>query len=243
MCEEDGGHGCSRACETVCDEQCMEGGVSAEEGASGVDGGVGPSAGRAMASGPELQVSEGSGSARRSLTARDDGATSKAQPSGKRSSGRGGTRSTEGSEGAADEEAPAEDEESQEDEESPEEYEESWEDEESPEDDDEAEDEDAEDEETWEDGLQAPDMLDLEEVGWDRDPQDDRWADALRDEMRANLRAQGWLGEFEPMQTNCPLFARKVSREAVPQFAAAAWRCDGLGFAWECLAQGRTGGP
>ena len=30
--------------------------------------------------------------------------------------------------------------------------------------------------------------------------------------------------------------ARKVAPEAVSEFAAAAWRCDGLGFAWECLA-------
>ena len=53
--------------------------------------------------------------------------------------------------------------------------------------------------------------------------------------QQAHLRETGWLGDFEPMLMSCPLTARKVSPEAVSEFAAIAWRCDGLGFAWECL--------
>lgn len=62
-----------------------------------------------------------------------------------------------------------------------------------------------------------------------------RWADGIHAEMTANLRAQGWLGDFVPLRMNCPLLGRKVSPETVPQFAEAAWRCGGLGFSWECL--------
>lgn len=62
-----------------------------------------------------------------------------------------------------------------------------------------------------------------------------RWAACIHAEMTANLRAQGWLGDYAPLRMNCPLLGRKVSAEAVPQFAAAAWDCDGLGFSWACL--------
>ena len=55
--------------------------------------------------------------------------------------------------------------------------------------------------------------------------------------QRANLHSTGWMGSFEPMMPSCPLTARKVAPEAVSDFAALAWRCDGLGFAWECLQQ------
>ena len=53
-----------------------------------------------------------------------------------------------------------------------------------------------------------------------------------------NLKRTRWLGAFtEPLFHTCPLVARKVPRESVSEFAAAAWRCDGLGFAWECLVR------
>eukprot|EP00892_Ulva_mutabilis_P004681 jgi/Ulvmu1/2585/UM014_0036.1 len=55
--------------------------------------------------------------------------------------------------------------------------------------------------------------------------------------MQANLRASGWLGAYEPMRMNCPLFGRRVSGQAVSDFAAQAWRCDGLGFGASCLNQ------
>jgi hypothetical protein len=51
----------------------------------------------------------------------------------------------------------------------------------------------------------------------------------------ASLRDSAWLGGFEPLLMTCPLTGRKVSPEAVPEYAALAWRCDGFGFAWECL--------
>jgi hypothetical protein len=51
----------------------------------------------------------------------------------------------------------------------------------------------------------------------------------------ANLRASGWLGRFRPIAHTCPLAGRKVAPETVAEFAAIAWHCDGLGFAWECL--------
>lgn len=86
--------------------------------------------------------------------------------------------------------------------------------------------------------LYAPDHMAIPEFGEVRDAQDARWAEGIHADMLANLRQDGWLGDFDPMHLHCPLFARKVSVEAVPQFAAAAWRCDGLGFSWECLTQG-----
>jgi hypothetical protein len=51
----------------------------------------------------------------------------------------------------------------------------------------------------------------------------------------ANLRNSTWLGGFEPLLLTCPLTGRKVSPESVPEYAALVWRCDGFGFAWECL--------
>lgn len=62
-------------------------------------------------------------------------------------------------------------------------------------------------------------------------------ATEIRGAMEENLRRTGWLGEFVPMQMHCPLMGRRVSWQAVSEFAALAWRCDGLGFAWECLYQ------
>jgi hypothetical protein len=53
--------------------------------------------------------------------------------------------------------------------------------------------------------------------------------------MIANLEETGWLGSFVPMHTTCPLLGRRVAAEAVSEFAAVAWRCDGLGYSWECL--------
>ena len=60
----------------------------------------------------------------------------------------------------------------------------------------------------------------------------------ILDAMRGNLRSQGWLGGFEPLSMGCPLLGRRVSRHAVSEWAAVAWDCDGLGFAWECLEGG-----
>jgi hypothetical protein len=65
----------------------------------------------------------------------------------------------------------------------------------------------------------------------------------IHDAEAQNLQRSRWLGAFtEPLFHTCPLVARKISSEAVSEFAALAWRCDGLGFAWECLerAQKRT---
>lgn len=91
--------------------------------------------------------------------------------------------------------------------------------------------------------IYAPDEVQVPEFGPEKDAQDAAWAEQIHREMRANLRAQGWLGGFQPMHMHCPLFGRKVSAEAMPQFAAAAWRCDGLGFSWECLTEsGGQGG-
>eukprot|EP00892_Ulva_mutabilis_P001781 jgi/Ulvmu1/11603/UM008_0004.1 len=82
-----------------------------------------------------------------------------------------------------------------------------------------------------------PEASQVAQAGDERDAQDFRWASDIHKAMRGNLREQGWLGGFEPMLMHCPLFARKVSPEAVPQFADAAWRCDGLGFSWSCLVE------
>lgn len=62
-------------------------------------------------------------------------------------------------------------------------------------------------------------------------------ATEIRGAMEENLRRTGWLGEYVPMLMHCPLMGRRVSWQAVSEFAALAWRCDGLGFAWECLYQ------
>lgn len=62
-------------------------------------------------------------------------------------------------------------------------------------------------------------------------------ATEIREAMAENLRRSGWLGEYVPMQMHCPLLGRRVSWQAVSEFAALAWRCDGLGFAWDCLYQ------
>ena len=60
-------------------------------------------------------------------------------------------------------------------------------------------------------------------------------ATTIRQVQAANLKRTGWLGGFQPMLPMCPLTARKVSPEAISEFASIAWRCDGLGFAFECL--------
>jgi hypothetical protein len=59
----------------------------------------------------------------------------------------------------------------------------------------------------------------------------------LLNKTNENLRNYGWLGDFEPLPSNCPLFARRISAEAVPELAMYAWHCDGLGFSWHCLAR------
>jgi hypothetical protein len=53
--------------------------------------------------------------------------------------------------------------------------------------------------------------------------------------QHANMLVSRWLGDFRPMRMACPLLGRKVAPELMPEFAAVAWSCEGLGFAWECL--------
>lgn len=57
----------------------------------------------------------------------------------------------------------------------------------------------------------------------------------IRTSMMKNLKAQKWLRDFKPMPMHCPLLGRRVSWQAVSDYATLAWSCDGLGFAWECL--------
>jgi hypothetical protein len=76
------------------------------------------------------------------------------------------------------------------------------------------------------------------EFGPERDRSHWDKAQFLRDSMRKNLRETGWLAGFDPMQMHCPLLGRRVEWQAVSEFAALAWRCDGLGFSWECLHAG-----
>ena len=73
------------------------------------------------------------------------------------------------------------------------------------------------------------------EFGTERDRHLFSRAQNIKQVQSVNLRTTGWLGDFEPMMANCPLTARKVAPEAISEFASIAWRCDGLGFAWECL--------
>lgn len=73
------------------------------------------------------------------------------------------------------------------------------------------------------------------EFGTERDRLLNTRAHAIRSAQMANLSKGAWLGAFEPMLSTCPLTARKVAREAVSEFASVVWRCDGLGFAWDCL--------
>ena len=62
---------------------------------------------------------------------------------------------------------------------------------------------------------------------------------ALQAAMASNLKNSKWLGDFEPLSMSCPLLGRRVPVEAVSEWAAAAWDCDGLGFAWDCLQPGQ----
>jgi hypothetical protein len=60
-------------------------------------------------------------------------------------------------------------------------------------------------------------------------------AHTLLNKTQENLHEYKWLGAFEPLPSNCPLFARKFAPEAISELAKYVWRCDGLGFAWHCL--------
>lgn len=53
--------------------------------------------------------------------------------------------------------------------------------------------------------------------------------------MTGNLKNSKWLNSFEPLSMACPLLGRRVPADAVSEWAAAAWDCDGLGFSWKCL--------
>jgi Core-2/I-Branching enzyme len=67
-------------------------------------------------------------------------------------------------------------------------------------------------------------------------------AQRIRRAQLANLRRTRWLEAYVPLLPTCPLVGRKVSAEAASEFAAVAWHCDGLGFAWECLKSRAEGG-
>lgn len=75
----------------------------------------------------------------------------------------------------------------------------------------------------------------IREIGPQREKMHAWRAGEIQKSMAANLRDTGWLGEYVPMRMNCPLLGRRVSADAVSDFAAQAWRCDGLGFGAECL--------
>ena len=75
----------------------------------------------------------------------------------------------------------------------------------------------------------------IPESGLEHDRAHWEMAQELKREMRSNLDETGWLEGFEPMQMHCPLLGRRIEWNAVSTFAALAWRCEGLGFAWECL--------
>ena len=75
----------------------------------------------------------------------------------------------------------------------------------------------------------------VKEMGRQRETIHLRRALDIQRAMAGNLRAAGWLGGYEPMRMNCPLLGRRVSADAVSDFAAQAWRCDGLGFDPTCL--------
>jgi hypothetical protein len=53
--------------------------------------------------------------------------------------------------------------------------------------------------------------------------------------MLHNLKQSMWLNAFEPLSMSCPLLGRRIPVEAVSEWAAAAFDCDGLGFSWSCL--------
>jgi hypothetical protein len=81
------------------------------------------------------------------------------------------------------------------------------------------------------------------EMGQAREEEFLKRAHGIHGAQIANLRKTGWLGGFEPMLLTCPLVGRKVAPETVAEYAAIAWHCGGLGFAWECLrAQADAGG-
>lgn len=73
------------------------------------------------------------------------------------------------------------------------------------------------------------------EYGFEREKQIFGRAVKISKVQRANLKATRWMGAFEPMLPSCPITARKIAPEAVSEFASLAWRCDGLGFSWDCL--------
>lgn len=62
---------------------------------------------------------------------------------------------------------------------------------------------------------------------------------ALEAAMRKNLARDKWLGRFKPLNMGCPLLGRRVSVDAVSEWASKAWDCDGLGYAWKCIQKSR----
>ena len=73
------------------------------------------------------------------------------------------------------------------------------------------------------------------EMSPEREEQITKRAFAINAAQQGNLRNSSWLGDFEPMLPTCPLTGRKIPPASVANFAALVWRCDGFGFAWECL--------
>lgn len=95
----------------------------------------------------------------------------------------------------------------------------------------------------WKTVRQEAAQQKIPEFGYARDRLYVERSREIRAAMQDNLRSAGWLGDFVPMQMHCPLMGRRVSWQAASEFAAVAWRCDGLGFAWECLHQGHPPAP
>jgi hypothetical protein len=59
----------------------------------------------------------------------------------------------------------------------------------------------------------------------------------IEEVMQKNLAQGKWLGKFKPLNMACPLLGRRVSVDAVSEWASKAWDCDGLGYAWKCIQQ------
>lgn len=57
----------------------------------------------------------------------------------------------------------------------------------------------------------------------------------IEETMKRNLAREKWLAQYKPLSMGCPMLGRRVSIDAVSEWAAHAWDCDGLGFAWKCI--------
>lgn len=62
---------------------------------------------------------------------------------------------------------------------------------------------------------------------------------AIEQFMTQNLQREKWLGQYKPLNMGCPLLGRRISVDAVSEWASKAWDCDGLGYAWKCVQESR----